>query len=398
MRITTQEQSVAQVLECAVKSAESSDEHASGHWSFPYKHPLWNELHMTPMLQKKRVPLTGDELWPEAISVEKPAGNRLVFLNGYYHEARSHLPEGVTIRRVKKPEQVPMPIQHDEHGFCALLHQQHAYHYHVDIRQDASMHLIHYVHGESSGYAVHSLNVEVAKGVRAYVLDQRHLQSGTLLVDRRVMRVNSHGELTYVASERANAHCQHIGQVYAHLGSASVLNEHVLSSDCGLSHQLRQIDIDGMKAGYHFKGLSLASKDTQHAQRVCVRHLKRNACSSQLHRSVLRDAARSSYHGMIYVKKGAIKTDAKQRNHHLILDKKAKCFSRPELEIYADDVVCQHGSTVGVLSEDLMFYLMSRGLSKTEAKSLLVESFVAHIAQDMPDTIATKVGEKIAAL
>lgn len=398
MRITSQEQSVAQVLERAVKSAQSSDEHAPGHWSFPYKHPLWKELNMTSMLQKKRVPLAGGEPWPEAISLEKPAGNQLVFLNGCYREEYSHVPEGVTIRRVKKPEQVFMLSQYDAHGFCALLHQEHAYHYHVDIRQDVSMHVIHYVHGDSSGYAVHSLSVEVAKEVRAYVMDQRHLQSGTLLVDSRVMRVKSHGELTYVASERANEHCQHIGQVYAHLGPGSVFNEHVLSSDCGLSHQLRQIDMDGTKAGYHFKGLSLASKDTQHAQRVCVRHLKRNACSSQLHRSVLRDAARSSYHGMIYVEKGAIKTDAKQQNHHLVLDKKAKCFSRPELEIYADDVVCQHGSTVGVLSEDLMFYLMSRGLNKTEAKNLLVKSFVAHIAQDMPDKIATEVGEKITAL
>jgi Fe-S cluster assembly protein SufD len=112
-----------------------------------------------------------------------------------------------------------------------------------------------------------------------------------------------------------------------------------------------------------------------------VEHAKPHCASHELYKGVLDGRARSVFNGLIHVHKGAQKTDAKQSNRNLLLSRDAVANSNPQLEIYADDVKCTHGSTVGQLDEDAVFYLRSRGIGAEAARSLLTYAFASDVVE-----------------
>jgi Fe-S cluster assembly protein SufD len=110
-----------------------------------------------------------------------------------------------------------------------------------------------------------------------------------------------------------------------------------------------------------------------------VRHIEPNATSRQVVRSVLAGQATGTYLGKVAVARDAQKTDSEQSVKAMLLDRTATANAKPELEIYADDVKCAHGATVGELDKDAMFYLAARGLPPAEAKKLLLQAFIASV-------------------
>lgn len=116
-----------------------------------------------------------------------------------------------------------------------------------------------------------------------------------------------------------------------------------------------------------------------------VRHLEPAGCSRQTVRSALGGKAVGTYLGRIEVARGAQKTDAEQSVKAILLDRGATANAKPELEIFADDVKCAHGATVGELDEGQLFYAMSRGLPPAEARALLLEGFISGLWEDVSD-------------
>lgn len=127
-----------------------------------------------------------------------------------------------------------------------------------------------------------------------------------------------------------------------------------------------------------------------------VRHAAPNATSRQTVRTVLAQQATGTYLGQIVVDRGAQKTDAEQSVKAMLLDRTATANAKPELEIYADDVKCAHGATVGELDATQYFYLTSRGLRPSEAKRLLLQAFLADAYADMEDADAREALEAAA--
>ena len=123
-------------------------------------------------------------------------------------------------------------------------------------------------------------------------------------------------------------------------------------------------------------GLMLLNGEQHHELKTNVNHKYENCKSSQLIKSVLLDKSNGTYQGKIYVDKSAQKTNGYQLSKALILSENSEFNSKPELEIYADDVKCSHGSTTGNIDENSIFYLMSRGLSKGQANKMIVEGFL----------------------
>ncbi|WP_308238203.1 Fe-S cluster assembly protein SufD [Phenylobacterium sp. J367] len=111
-----------------------------------------------------------------------------------------------------------------------------------------------------------------------------------------------------------------------------------------------------------------------------VTHQGVDGVTGQLTKGVVRDQARGVFQGRIVVAEGADRTDARMGHHALILSDRAEVDAKPELEIYADDVSCAHGNTVGALDEDALFYAEQRGIPADEAKALLTEAFVGEVA------------------
>ena len=106
-----------------------------------------------------------------------------------------------------------------------------------------------------------------------------------------------------------------------------------------------------------------------------VDHQKPSCFSNELYKGVLLEQSTGVFNGKVYVHKDAQKTNAFQQNNNLVIGRKATIDSKPELEIFADDVKCSHGSTVGQFSEDALFYLRARGIAEATAKALLINAF-----------------------
>lgn len=118
---------------------------------------------------------------------------------------------------------------------------------------------------------------------------------------------------------------------------------------------------------------------------ITVRHLCAGCVSHQLFKGLAEDEARVKFEGLVYVAAGAEKTEALQENHSLLLSENAFVQSSPQLEIYADDVICSHGATVGSLDENEQFYMRSRGISLEEARRLQILSFLSPVLEGLPE-------------
>ncbi len=126
--------------------------------------------------------------------------------------------------------------------------------------------------------------------------------------------------------------------------------------------------------------------DTKHHEiKTVINHNEENCKSYQLIKTVLNDESKSVYQGKIYVNAKAQKTDGYQLSRALLLNQQTEFNAKPELEIYADDVKCSHGSTSGNLDENSIFYLMSRGLSLSQSKELLINGFLQEVAEKISD-------------
>ncbi len=148
------------------------------------------------------------------------------------------------------------------------------------------------------------------------------------------------------------------------------------------------VDLAGEGAEFHLHGLYIASGVGESAGRadidVNVNHLSSDCLSRQLIKGIAAGGATGSFAGMVHVAGGAQHTDAVQRNQNLQLSDTAHIFTRPQLEIYADDVKCSHGATIGRLDEEAVYYMRQRGVSEAEARRMQMQGFAAEIINHCP--------------
>ena len=144
-------------------------------------------------------------------------------------------------------------------------------------------------------------------------------------------------------------------------------------------------NLEGKYSSAFINGIHLLSKNKHHEIRTNTNHLYENTKSYQLIKSVIDDSSKSVYQGKIYVDSKAQKTDGYQLSKAVLLNEQAEFNAKPELEIYADDVKCSHGSASGSLDEDSIFYLMSRGLDQKTAKELLINGFLLDVVEKITD-------------
>lgn len=183
--------------------------------------------------------------------------------------------------------------------------------------------------------------------------------------------------------ERQAEHLQ-VGRVLANLQDNAMLRHTSIDVGGRLIRNDIVVTISGKNAAADICGAFLAD-DRQHMDNhILVDHCIGPARSLQDFRGIIGGRARCVFNGKALVREGADGTDAEQSNHNLLLSDTAEIDTKPELEIFADDVKCSHGTTVGQLDKNALFYLRSRGLSQKEATNLLTRAFVGHILQQLP--------------
>lgn len=173
--------------------------------------------------------------------------------------------------------------------------------------------------------------------------------------------------------------------LFTRLGTESLFKSFTLTVNGALTRNEAVIELSGDNAVAHIAGAAMGDGAFHHDDTVFITHDAVNCESRQVYKKVLRNGAVGVFQGKILVKAGAQKTDGYQISQALLLDGDSQFLAKPELEIYADDVACSHGSTTGAIDQDALYYLRSRGVTKKEATDLLVLSFLAEAVEEIED-------------
>ncbi len=176
---------------------------------------------------------------------------------------------------------------------------------------------------------------------------------------------------------------QAITHMFAVLGKESVFRSFTLTVNGKMTRNEAVLEFTGDNAKATVAGACVGDGDFHHDDTIFVTHDAVNCESRQVFKKVLRNGAAGIFQGKILVKADAQKTDGYQISQALLIDDDAVFLAKPELEIYADDVICSHGSTCGATDETAMFYLMSRGIAKKQAQDLLVLAFLDEAIQEV---------------
>ena len=167
--------------------------------------------------------------------------------------------------------------------------------------------------------------------------------------------------------------------IYYKLAAAAELRTNIVSLNGGMIRNNTHVTLEGQGATAEVAGLYLVDKSQHISNQVFVEHAVANCSSNQLFKGVLDDQASAVFNGHVLVKPDAQQTAAYQSNKNILLTDKAIIDTQPFLEIYADDVKCSHGATVGQLDNEALFYIRSRGISDANARILLMYAFAAEV-------------------
>lgn len=184
--------------------------------------------------------------------------------------------------------------------------------------------------------------------------------------------------------------------LFARLGKSSTFKSFTLTVNGVLTRNEFVVELLGDDAVIHVAGACVGDGDFHHDDTVFITHDAENCESRQVFKKVLRNGATGVFQGKILVKPNAQKTDGYQISQALMLDDDSQFLAKPELEIYADDVVCSHGSTSGAIDEEALFYLRSRGVPHNEATDLLTLAFLAQAVDEIEDRdIADRIVDRL---
>ncbi len=195
------------------------------------------------------------------------------------------------------------------------------------------------------------------------------------------LAVGDHATVEHLKLQDERAGAFHFAALFAHLGRSSNLVAHSFALGGRLARQNIRTVLDGEGIECVLNGLYLGSGAQLLDHHMIVDHAQPHCASHEFFNGILADRAKGVFHGRILVRPGAQKTDAKQTNKNLLLSSEATANTKPQLEIYADDVKCTHGATVGQLNPESIFYLRSRGIPAATARRMLIHAFAGEIIE-----------------
>ena len=238
------------------------------------------------------------------------------------------------------------------------------------------------VPGQAPNRIVHPRNLIVVGANSRLTLVEAYAGTGggvycTNAVTEIVLEENA--TLEHYRLLREGAEAFHIGTVQVRQARNSRYRSHAVTSGGAMTRVETNALLDGEGADCLLQGLYVAGGAQHVDNRTAIEHAKPHGSSRELYKGVLGGRARAVFNGKIVVRKEAQKTDAQQSNKNLMLSRDAEIDSKPQLEILADDVRCSHGTTIGQLEENELFYLRSRGLNQALARKLLVHGFAGEI-------------------
>ena len=305
--------------------------------------------------------------------------SRVVFVNGRFDASLSHLPDNIDVE-IGSSFGTLAHLERDAMTALNTMLTEDGARIHVPAGCDGGRLLLIALASNTDLDAV-SLSprctVLLEEGARLSMLEIAHGEG--LYVHNPVLEieVRTGAHLSHVLWQQDGPEALHFSTVYAAVDQAGSYNSFSLALGARLARHEVHARLHGRGGEVQVSGAQMLS-GTQHADLTSVIAHDAPGCNSrQTVKNVLSDEAHGVFQGKIVVARAAQKTDGYQMNQALLLSDAAQIDSKPELEIYADDVKCSHGATVGALDEDQLFYLRSRGVSANAARVILVRAFLA---------------------
>ncbi len=367
----------------------------------------WRFTSVAPIVQTAFAPAAEDGVEPKSRALEPftfqgLACHRLVFVNGRYAPGLS--------RQERRPDGVVISSLADAPEGSRDLLGQHLSRY-ADYHQDAfaalntafiedgafvhvprgtvlevPIHLLYIGTDAPAPVITHPRNLIVAgENTQATVVEDYVSLNGDVAFSNAVTEVvvGDSGVLSHSLIERENARAFNVSTLRVQQGrSSSVTSHSVLLGGALVRNNVHPV-MAGEGAECLINGLFMATGRQHMDNYMKVEHASPHCSSRQFYNGILDGQSRGVFHGRIIVHKDAQKTDAKQTNRNLLLSEDAQIDTKPQLEIYADDVKCTHGATIGQIDEDAIFYLRSRGMDKESARALLLFAFAEESLQRM---------------
>ncbi len=366
-------------------------------WRFTNVAPIAN-LPFKPLFQPVADGLSAEALRPFAFT-QLPA-TRLVFLNGHYApELSTMLPldPGVMVMNLAQAltQHSSLLEKHlgryapgDANPFVALntaFFQDGAFIYVPAGKSiEHPVHLLFMTTAAQPGITTHPRNLIIAeKGSQLSVLESYVTTETTAYFTNAVTE--------FVLGENAIVeHCKfqdespgafHMAAIHAHLGRHCNFVAHSIATGARLSRNNIRTTLAGEGVECVLNGLYLTHGDQLADHHMVVDHAQPHCQSHEYYNGILDGRSKGVFHGRILVRQAAQKTDAKQTNKNLLLSEEAMVDTKPQLEIYADDVKCTHGATIGQLNEQSIFYLRARGIGLETARRMLIHAFAGEITE-----------------
>jgi Fe-S cluster assembly protein SufD len=240
---------------------------------------------------------------------------------------------------------------------------------------DKPIHLIFLSTGSSPRLCALQNAISIGEGAEVSLIETHAAagQAQTIALTR--LTIGAHAALKHIRVNTGLA-AKHLSSTIARLGEKTEYDPLQMTVNGVLTRAQANIRFEGADARCHYTGAMMVRGQSHADFTLVVEHAAVGCESRELVKAVLDGRSRGVFQGKVIVERGAQKTDGKQMANALLLSDDAEFDSKPELEIYADDVACGHGATAGQLDEDLMFYLRARGLPEIEARALLIAAFV----------------------
>ena len=197
--------------------------------------------------------------------------------------------------------------------------------------------------------------------------------------------VSENAGLNFYSIQADHGNRYQFGQTTIWQANHSRANTYTFTLDGKFVRNNLQLQLDGEGCESHMYGLYLLHGETTADNHTVVDHRKPNSFSNELYKGVLEGNTKGIFNGKIFVRPQAQKTNAFQSNRNILLSDKATINTKPQLEIWADDVKCSHGCTTGQLDEEALFYLRSRGIEKNTARAMMLYAFAAEVLENIPN-------------
>jgi Fe-S cluster assembly protein SufD len=346
------------------------------------------------------VTLTAQQVSDVAILVD---AYRVVIIDGEYsseHSSIKTLTEGVSISPLMSADstlesRLGQQVELNKAGLTAvntmLMTEGVVINVEQGIKLDKPIELLVINSGHTANLASHIRNnVVMAEESEATLIEHYvGLHDGATYFNNVVTEVSldKAAQLTHYKLQQESLNAFHI----ATLAATQAADSQWLTNNISLGAKLARNDIHSQLLGEQshvtMDGMYLVKGDQHVDNHTRIDHAVPNTTSEELYKGVLDDTSHAVFNGKVFVHKDAQKTDANQSNHNLLLSRGCEIDTKPEMEIYADDVKCGHGSTVGQLNADHLFFLRARGLDEVSARSLLTYAFAVDVLTRIPNLV-----------